>query len=374
MRKTKVLLSLLALCLFTMMATGCVFGPKDEDSSGQIDPPQLDYTVQGQDPTDIVFQFDDQAEEMGLETDASTLDSGDITMASDRMVERTLYVFDHQGYVAPITVQVPYRVEVATQALEYLVVDGPITEHLPSGMRAVLPAGTELSVHIKEDGTALVDFSKEFKDYKAEDEKGILEAITWTLTEFDTIKQVKFMINGYETNVMPVNQTPINESFSRKDGINVEIASGTNLGRATAVTLYFKAQNSAATTEYYVPVTRIVPRSDDLVMTTIKELIAGPKAGSGLVSGILPSTEVLSVDQKEETVVLNFDETLLQYSQDESKASDDAIQSVVLSLTETGNFEQVQFMVNGDTKVTSYNGSDLSKPVARPIAINQTGF
>jgi germination protein M len=265
-------------------------------------------------------------------------------------------------------------VEVATQALEYLVVDGPVTEYLPSGMRAVLPAGTEMSVHVQEDGTARVDFSNEFKNYSAEDEKGILEAITWTLTEFDSIKQVQIMINGYETNVMPVNKTPISEFLSRKDGINVEIASGTNLGHFSAVTLYFKAQNSAATNEYYVPVTRMVPHSNDLVLTTVKELIAGPKRGSGLVSGILSSTEVHSIRHEGDTVVVDFDDSLLVYAQEEAKASDDAIEAVVLSLTEMGHFEQVQFLVNGETQFTSYNGSDLSQPVLRPVAINQTGF
>lgn len=36
---------------------------------------------------------------------------------------------------------------------------------MPNGFRAVLPADTSVSVDIK-DGTAVVDFSNEFKNYK----------------------------------------------------------------------------------------------------------------------------------------------------------------------------------------------------------------
>ena len=65
------------------------------------------------------------------------------------------------------------------------------------GTRAVLPAGTEVEVNITESGTAIVDFSNEFATYAPEDEQGILEAITWTLTQFDTINDVVIWINGH---------------------------------------------------------------------------------------------------------------------------------------------------------------------------------
>ncbi|GAA0355535.1 GerMN domain-containing protein [Bacillus horti] len=365
MGKRMTIIWIAVLSLLTILATGCVFGPKDNET-GQIDPPQEDYT-EVQDSTEIVFEF-------GSEEEAGSPEGEQEGSVSVSTQERTLYLFDHQGYVVPLTVQLPHTEGVATQALEYLVVDGPVTEYLPNGMRAVLPAGTELSVNVKENGIAVVNFSNEFKNYHAEDEKGILEAITWTLTEFETINEVQVMINGYETNVMPVNQTPIGESFSRKDGINVEVASGTALGRTTAITLYFKAQSPSANHEYYVPVTRLVPRSQDLVVTTIKELIAGPQLGSGLVSDVLPSTEVLSIEHDGETVLLNFDETLLQYTEEEELASDATIEAVVLSLTEGAKVHNVQFLVNGESGAKSPAGYDLSQPVTRPIAINQTGF
>jgi germination protein M len=362
MKKKKVLVGLIALLAFTILATGCVFGPKDDVGSEPIDPPQFNYT-EGEDSTEIVFEFS--------EADAPA--DGSVTEGTNEK-DRTIYVFDHQGYVVPLTVKVPFSEGVAKQALEYMVIGGPVSSLLPDGVRAVLPADTEVDVTITDGGIAIVDFSPEFKDYQAEDEKGILEAITWTLTQFDSVKEVVIWINGYEQKVMPVNGTPIGKSLSRKDGINIEVADGTNIGNSSVITLYFQAQSPSATHEYYVPISRLVPRSNDLVLSTVNQLISGPKQGSGLYSTLAPSTQVLNANVTGNMAIIDFDEQLLSYSINQNKAPDEALTALVLSLTESGLVEQVQFMVNGDSKVESVKGRDLSTPVARPISINATGY
>jgi germination protein M len=366
MRKSKVLLGLLALFLITMLATGCVFGPKEDAGSESVDPPQINYSEEDEASTPIVFDIsesDEASDSLSVETEATT----------ER--DRTVYVFDHQGYVVPLTVKVPFTEGVASQALEYLVEDGPVTSLLPDGRRAVLPAGTESTVVVTKDGTAIVDFSPEFKNYLAEDEKGILEAITWTLTEFDNIDDVAIQINGYPVDVMPVNGTPIGKSVSRKDGINIEVVNGTQIGNNSVVTVYFKAQSPSATNEYFVPISRIVPKSESIALATVNELIAGPTMGSGLFSAdIISTTNVLEATIDDRVAVINLDEQFLQQAEGGSKVSDDALTSLVLSLTANQKVEQVQLMVNGETQMASLEGMDLSKPVSRPLSINQTGF
>ena len=107
-----------------------------------------------------------------------------------------LYLIDKNGLVVPQTLELPKTESVAKQALEYLVKNGPVTEMLPNGFQAVLPADTKISVNVK-DKVATVDFSNEFKNYQAEDELKILQSITWTLTQFDSIEKVKLQMNGH---------------------------------------------------------------------------------------------------------------------------------------------------------------------------------
>ena len=42
------------------------------------------------------------------------------------------------------------QVGVLQQSLEFLVEGGPVTDQLPSGFKAVLPAGTEMNVNLKD--------------------------------------------------------------------------------------------------------------------------------------------------------------------------------------------------------------------------------
>src|SRR5699024_7044819 len=80
-----------------------------------------------------------------------------------------LYLFDSNGLVVSQTLPLPASEGAAKQALMHLVEDGPVTELLPNGFKAVLPAGTMVDLDIQ-DGVAIVDFSEEFKQYAKEDE------------------------------------------------------------------------------------------------------------------------------------------------------------------------------------------------------------
>lgn len=56
------------------------------------------------------------------------------------------------------------------------------------------------------------------------------------------------------------------------------------------------------------------------------------------------------------------------------KASDSAVDSLVLSLTELDTVKEVQVLVNGESNLITFNGKDLSKPVTRSFKLNTTGF
>ncbi|MGD6840770.1 GerMN domain-containing protein, partial [Bacillus thuringiensis] len=128
---------------------------------------------------------------------------------------------------------------VAKQAIEYLVKNGPVENVLPNGFRAVLPADTQVTVDIKE-GTAIADFSPEFNNYQPEDEQRILQSVTWTLTQFDSVEKVELRVNGYPLTEMPVNGTPIDEKgLTRKVGINVDTSGVVDPTSTKPLTVYY---------------------------------------------------------------------------------------------------------------------------------------
>jgi germination protein M len=332
----------------SLLVSGCGIG--GGKAGTELDPPKVNYVKEGK-----------------------SLDKKEKTAKTESTQKRQLFLFDSNGMVVPQVLALPKNDETAKQVLQYLVKDGPVSNMIPNGFQAVLPADTEvLSVNIKK-GTATANFSKEFTEYNAKDEMKILQAITFTLTQFDNIKKVKIQIEGKNQNSMPVNNTPVGEGVSRVDGINLENGSVADITNSELVTLYFLAQTQDQT--YYVPVTRRVAKEGtDKVTATIEHLIDGPSAESNLLTDFRTDVKLLSTPVvKDGVVTLNFNGAVLD-NKEESMIADEVLNSIVLSLTELSEVKKVAIKVDGKSKIFTEKGKELTAPVSRPKEVNTGEF
>ncbi|WP_170007851.1 GerMN domain-containing protein [Bacillus fonticola] len=356
-KKQTVVVTLIASSL---LLSGCgLFGGEEQ---AQVDPPQdVTYT----DEEEVLQEWDagNPGEEEGADQEG---EAADTTL-------QTLYLIDNDGFVVPQTVEMPITNSVAQQALDYLVAGGPITQELPEGFRAVLPEGTVSSIDVNE-GVATVDFSTEFTQYMEEDEKRIVQAVTWTLTEFDSIDRVKFTVNGNEQTEMPVASFPLDDAgMSRADGINLDSRSFADITGTSQVTVYYLGQNDEG--QYYqVPVTTRIDKSLDPVTATIAKLVEGPAyTSSNLVSEFLTDVELVEAPIVEDGLVtLNFNEALLA-GNEEGVLSSRMLQSIVLSLTEQKSIKEVSIQVAGESEFVNENGESVAEPVSRPENVNTSG-
>ncbi|WP_102345354.1 GerMN domain-containing protein [Bacillus sp. Marseille-P3661] len=357
-KKSAILASLLA---FSTVLTGCALGGEQAVRQMEETPPQQ------------VTYVEEETLEQDTSSTSEEVSSVDEQEEATDVVTRELYLLDKNGYVVPQTITLPKTQEVAKQAIEYLVDGGPITELLPNGFKAVLPAGTMVNGVNLVDGTLVVDFSEEFKNYQPEDELKILQAITYTLTQFETVDKVKIQINGYDQDTMPVNGTPINEGTSRANGINFDNGEIVDVVNSKAVTLYFLSQNGDD--YYYVPVTRRVNKNEtNNIVATVNELIKGPNYSSNLFSALHDGIELLEEPKYENGVVtLNFNESLLGSLQG-TALSQDLLNSLVLSLTAQEGVESVALQVNGEEKLVNELGETIAAPVSRPETVNTGSF
>ncbi|MFL6556818.1 MAG: GerMN domain-containing protein, partial [Bacillus sp. (in: firmicutes)] len=295
------------------------------------------------------------------------------TAKVENTVKTELYLVDKDGYVVPQTLDLPKTTSVAKQALEYLVTNGPVTDKLPNDFRAVLPEDTELSVNIDKDGVATVNFSKEFKNYQAEDEMKILQSVTWTLTQFNNVKTVKLKMNGHDLTEMPVNGTPISENLSRATGINLDTADVTDITNTKPVTVYYIGGEEG--NYYYVPVTRRVSNNEkDNFEAVVDELIKGPSEKSTLVSEFMSDVKLLEAPKYADgKVTLNFNENIFGSFEDK-EVSQHLLDTLVLSLTEQAGVEKVSVQVNGKADLKKDDGKKLTEPVTRPEKVNTGSF
>lgn len=335
---------MVCMLLFPVTLTGC-FSDPNAKASKPIDPPQSEARV---------IQAPVKTEKK----------------AQGHLTE--LYTMNQDGYVMPYSVKLSGK-SLAKSSLESLIEDSATAAQLPKGTKSVLPKGTKvLGMSIKE-GVATANFSKEFKNYKAEDEMKILNAITWTLTGFNNIKSVNLQIEGKKLTAMPQGKT-VAQGLTRADGINVEVANGVDISASMPVTLYFLSQADDDAISY-VPVTRLVNRSANIGETVVKELVKGPLENSHLIGPLDTATTIKDVKISGKQITANFGKEILQYN-DQTAASKSAIDSIVLSLTQNMNANKVKIVVDGKTTIGVLNnqGKNVDLPVTRPKQVNPSGL
>lgn len=365
MSNKKVKITAAAVLASSVFLSGCgLFGGDDPTEQDNEVPQDVSYV------DDVENETDEGSEE---NTSEDTEADGEDAAVADK-VERELYLIDSDGYVVSQTLMLPKEEGTAKQALEHLVVGGPVEDMLPNGFRAVLPAGTEVAVNLKEDGTIVADFSDEFRNYDPADEKRILQSITWTLTQFPNVNKVQIQVNGHDQTVMPVNHTPIGEGgVSRAIGINLDTTETVDIMNSRPVTLYFVADSNDGET-YYVPVTkRLEMNGATDYAAVVNALISGPSYNSGLTNELTKDIALLSEPKYADgNLTLDFNESIL--SLEEKFVSKTIVDSLVLTLTEQEGVESIAITVNGEGDLMTSDGTNVSEPVVRPEKVNTGRF
>lgn len=285
-----------------------------------------------------------------------------------------VYLQDSNGFLVPVSLPVAgsSAEENAKAALEMLVNGGPYAGTLPDGFTGVLPQGTAVqNVSIdKNVKQAVVEFTKPFMEYAKADERKIVEAITWTLTEQPDIQNVQISVNGQKLSEMPKGGMPLNHLLTRGMGINLQLGQGASYTSSSPVTVYFSA-SSPAGIRYYVPVTRLVLPSEDKLKASLEELIRGPRPEDGLNQVMTSGTVLDSVKQSPEGVVtVAMDDHM--FAQGEVVPAE-FLQSIVLTAADNAasNSAKVQIVLNGETNVLGEDSVNYGKPASRPQHINE---
>ena len=180
------------------------------------------------------------------------------------------------------------------------------------------------------------------------------------------IKNVEIWMEGQKLAEMPVAGLPIDGSLTRAVGINLQAADGVNYSQSIPVTLYFAAV-TPDDESYYVPVTRLVDRTDNKAKSAIEQLISGPLDTDPLTAVVTSDVIVKSVTTNKDVVTVDLQDDGYKEGQKEPAQM---LQAVILALTENTNATKVQIKLNGKTNITDTNNQSYSEPVSRPEHVN----
>ena len=272
-----------------------------------------------------------------------------------------VYYQDNYGYLVPVMCSVPMADGIAKATLS-MMVQSPDNDMQAArlGLRTVLPENTSIDLDIS-GGLARIDLGKEVLSMPdAAAEANLVDAVVQTLTEFDTVDRVEFLIGGQKLDKLP-HGTAVKGTFTRGD-INVESAEPTVGVSDQSVMLYFPADSGSV----IVPVTRMV-RSGADINTAVMELAKGP-AGDEMLESVVPAgCGLIDVKVEDGVAKLNFTGEFVDLVQN-SDGGRLALKALVLTCTQFEGVKSVEIYVDGQ-KYDAAQG-ELGVPSFMNIADN----
>ena len=268
--------------------------------------------------------------------------SGTAASASATELQQTVvYYEDGDGYLVPVQRDVERQDGIAKATLNLMVQSARNDmDAARLGLIPVVPEGTTFDLDIA-NGHARVDMSRAvLSAADKQQEENLRTAIVWALTEFDTVKDVSFLVDGQQRDTL-THGTNISGSYTRV-GLNQEEATQEVFGGASEVQLYFPAQDG----RLLVPVSRTVYSSDD-VATAVFEFLRGPKADSGLETPLPEDTQLLGVSVKDGVVTINFSKGFTQIAE-QSDGGVQAMRALMLTCTRYPGVKRVKILVDGE--------------------------
>lgn len=270
----------------------------------------------------------------------------DIEYVDNNVKTHEIYLVNKDNYVARTNVIVNEEetIKKVKTMLEYLIMGGKKESNIPNGFRGIIPSGTEvLSVDIK-DGLLKINFSKELLEIDEALEEKMIEAIVYSLTSIDGVKEILIYVEGNLLRVLPKTKTNLPTTLTKNIGIN-KVYNLTDTKNITATTIYYIDKNSDG--YYYIPVTKIDNNQNEKIKVIIDELSSGPSYQGNLMSFLNLNTKLLNYNIKDKIMELTFNDYIFD-NLEKKKLMEEVLYTICLSIRDNYDVDEVVFMANGE--------------------------
>ena len=270
----------------------------------------------------------------------------EVTYIDTTVETNTIYLLDSHNMVSLTNIMVS-GTDIETKAkdlIESLIQGSTKEDQIPNGFKSIIPTDTKLLSIKLENNILKIDFSKDLLNIKKELEEKMIEALTYTLTSIDGIDGIIIYVEGNILNKLPQTNINLPSTLDRNFGINkqYDITSSKDI---TSVTTYYVSKNNDE--YYYVPVTKYLNDDREKIKIVIDELGSSSIYNTNLMSFLNDNVKLLSVEQIEDTLNLNFNEYI--YSNlDTKEILEEVIYTICLSIEDNYDVKQIVFNVNDE--------------------------
>lgn len=272
----------------------------------------------------------------------SSLDDSINNISYIDSVKSPIYLVDKNNYVSRINILKKGEnvLDNIKNVINSLTIDSTNSIYLPNGFSAVIPKNTKLKDITLSNKVLKLNFSQEFLNIDTDKQVQMLEALIFSLLEFDEVDSILIFIEEEQLTKLK-NGMLLPNLLDKNFGINknYDISSLKNISKTTT---YYTA--SFDDLIYYVPVTNLTNDNSDKVQIIIKNLKSSPIYQTNLTSYLASSVNLQNYEILENTINLNFDNNLIA-NVNNSSILEEVKYSIYLSLRDTYNIKSVIFEV-----------------------------
>lgn len=222
--------------------------------------------------------------------------------------------------------------------------------YIRDGFNKVIPKNTKLINLEIQDNLVKLNFNKNLLNVDIYNEEKMIEAIVYSLTSLDNIKYVSIYVEGSILNKLPNSNKKLPTLLDRSIAINKEYNIN-NINNTTKTTIYYLSKYNDY--YYYVPVTKIDNSDVSKIEIIIKELTSSKLLNTNLISYLNNNTELLSYNETDKSLLLNFNENILE-DINTNNILEEVSYSINLSIKDNYDVDSVIYYVN-DKVVSTFN-------------------
>lgn len=226
-------------------------------------------------------------------------------------------------------------------------------QKFPSALKSTIPENTIVREIIYNNKIITINFSKEILKVTKEKEKQMISSIVYSIIDLKDIDGVSILVEGESLTEYPNSHEKLDTILDKKIGINKEynIKSRENIEK---VVIYYleKIDNNI----YYVPVTKYLNDSREKIEIIVDELSSNYIYEPNLMSFLNNNTKLISFEEKENVMFLNFNEYLFG---DNDKLLEEVAYTIAYSVFDNYDVNVVFFEVD-NKEVKQITISDLS--------------
>ena len=258
-----------------------------------------------------------------------------------------IYLKDNNNYISRVSTVLTSKTNLdkIKEMIEILTIDS--NKYIRDGFNKVIPKNTILINVSLEDKLV---FSKELLNIDVNNEEKMIEAIVYSITSLDNIDYVSIYVEDKILNKLPNSKKKLETILDRTIGINKEF-NITTITDTTKTTIYYISKYNDY--YYYVPITKIMNSNISKIEVIIKELTSSKMLNTNLMSYLNSDTELLSYNETDKTLLLNFNDSILT-DINTNNILEEVTYSINLSIKDNYDINEVLYYVN-DKIITTFS-------------------